>query len=307
MKTFKMAELYYKGTISSQKLIAYLRKEKLNNENVYKNYHGVSDICKHCSNKMNYSGFKNGYKCTVECGHNRLKKHKINEPISKNLILNNVTKMNCISRKFINNYKISEQDCYNLVYGTKKCNYCENIAIFINWANGYENKCNSKQCSKKQRADKTSKTNLERYGVRNVSECKTVQIKKHKTFKNNYGVDNISQLPYVQNKIRKTNENNGRWTPLEKLEDKRYYEILVRKYTEKQNIKLLKNNVLRGPVENNGYHLDHIYSISEGFKNNIPIHIIADINNLRFIPARENQSKNYKCHITIDEIINNMS
>lgn len=307
-ETKEMINKYYNNIISSQKLIQYLKINELKtNEEIYCEYFNMTNICKNCSNIMKYTGFKNGYRCSVKCSAEKRKKTKVLEPISKKLILKNVTKTNCISRKFLKNYNISEQECYDLVYGAKKCDYCENISIFINWANGYKSKCSNNICSKKQRAIKTTKTNLEKYGVKNVSECKDVQIKKFKTFKNNYGCKNISQLKYVQNKIRATNEKNGRWVPYNQLSDKKYYEQLIRKQTEKQNIKTLKNSNLRGPVEKNGYHLDHIYSISEGFKNNIPVHIIANINNLKFIPARENQSKNYKCQITINEIINKMS
>jgi hypothetical protein len=51
------------------------------------------------------------------------------------------------------------------------------------------------------------------------------------------------------------------------------------------------------------HHLDHKYSILEGFKNNINPEIIASLNNLVFIPWEENVTKRTKCSITKEELI----
>jgi hypothetical protein len=50
------------------------------------------------------------------------------------------------------------------------------------------------------------------------------------------------------------------------------------------------------------YHLDHKYSIYEGFKNNIPVKVIASKENLEMIPYLENLIKGIKCSITLDEL-----
>jgi hypothetical protein len=49
----------------------------------------------------------------------------------------------------------------------------------------------------------------------------------------------------------------------------------------------------------NDYHLDHIFSISEGFRNNVPPEVIGHVTNLRIISAFENNSKSGKCHKTL--------
>ena len=49
-------------------------------------------------------------------------------------------------------------------------------------------------------------------------------------------------------------------------------------------------------------HLDHIYSIAEGFVNNIPPEIIGHWTNLRLIPKIENSSKGAKCHKTQEQL-----
>ena len=123
--------------------------------------------------------------------------------LDKNKILENVTKCNCISRKFLKEQNITEKECYDIVYGSSKCNYCDNESKFQNWANGYRTKCSSNKCSKIQRAERTKKTNLQKYGSENVSGNKDIQRKKLETFKKNYGVENISQLSQTKDKKEK--------------------------------------------------------------------------------------------------------
>jgi len=75
-------------------------------------------------------------------------------------------------------------------------------------------------------------------------------------------------------------------------EDYRRYKLKVKRITNKQRIHTLPQYELRGRAGVDGaYHLDHIYSISQGFTNNIPEEIIGDIRNLRFIPWEKNVSK----------------
>jgi hypothetical protein len=80
---------------------------------------------------------------------------------------------------------------------------------------------------------------------------------------------------------------------LQCMDDKRKYYRAVRNITNLQPIHLLENFEKRArfPDEQDAYHLDHIYSISEGFCNKIPPPLIGDISNLRFIPWRENVKK----------------
>jgi len=54
------------------------------------------------------------------------------------------------------------------------------------------------------------------------------------------------------------------------------------------------NNHKRGRY----YHLDHIYSVIDGYENDIPIEIISNPNNLRLIPAQENLNKNGNSYIS---------
>jgi predicted transcriptional regulator len=91
---------------------------------------------------------------------------------------------------------------------------------------------------------------------------------------------------------------------LEQIDIYYKYELEVLKITRQQPIKLLDNYNNRGNSGVDGaYHLDHKYSIIEGFKNNIKPELIGNIKNLEFIPWKENLKKRAKCSITLEELI----
>lgn len=82
------------------------------------------------------------------------------------------------------------------------------------------------------------------------------------------------------------------------------YELKVLKITRQQPIKMLPNYEKRGNSGVDGaYHLDHKYSIIEGFKNNVKPELIGNIKNLEFIPWEKNLNKRTKCSITLEELI----
>lgn len=83
--------------------------------------------------------------------------------------------------------------------------------------------------------------------------------------------------PYVKQRVSK----------IKNLKRKLYY-AKVWILTEQNDLTVLPNHNKRGFKR---YHLDHIYPTSEGFKNNIPPEIIANIKNLRFIHHRHNMKK----------------
>ena len=92
---------------------------------------------------------------------------------------------------------------------------------------------------------------------------------------------------------------------LKRLPEQEKYRREVISLTNKQPINLLENYENRGVSgKNDAYHLDHKYSILEGFKNNIKPEIIASLKNLVFISWRDNVVKRTKCSITKEELIN---
>lgn len=82
------------------------------------------------------------------------------------------------------------------------------------------------------------------------------------------------------------------------------YRKLVREISEiefhKHYYKINPNNLTRG----HEYHLDHKFSIQQGFYNNIAPEIIGSWVNLRLIPEKENRAKTNRCLYSIDELLN---
>jgi len=89
--------------------------------------------------------------------------------------------------------------------------------------------------------------------------------------------------------------------------DKQKYYDLVRYYTTRTINKYHITNIeKRGDTsKEDSYHLDHNYSVSEGFNNSILPELIGSVYNLRMIPWRENILKNSKCGITIEQLLEN--
>jgi hypothetical protein len=89
----------------------------------------------------------------------------------------------------------------------------------------------------------------------------------------------------------------------ELLENKEDYFIFVRALTEK-NYDIFKSQINPKNLKRSwkANHLDHIYSISQGFKDKINPFYIAHPCNLQMLKARENKKKNAKCGHTTDEL-----
>ena len=103
------------------------------------------------------------------------------------------------------------------------------------------------------------------------------------------------------NKTRQTKIDKGIfWKPddPEYLEFKKYRRK-VYYWTSKNDLTQLANHNKRGRF---GFHLDHKYSITEGFKNKVPPKVIGSIDNLEFICYTDNLSKATKCSITLEKL-----
>ena len=79
------------------------------------------------------------------------------------------------------------------------------------------------------------------------------------------------------------------------------YKATVLNITAKQDVESIEHYEKRGRAGIVGaYHLDHKYSIAEGFKQNVAPEIIGDIKNLEFITWEENLSKKDKCSVSLN-------
>ena len=90
----------------------------------------------------------------------------------------------------------------------------------------------------------------------------------------------------------------------DEIEELLLYNKIVRALTAK-TYKLNKNSINPNNLElgRYKYHLDHKYSVYEGFKNRINPKIISSKENLEVITAQQNLSKQFKCSITLKELI----
>ena len=89
----------------------------------------------------------------------------------------------------------------------------------------------------------------------------------------------------------------------ELFENKEDYFVFVRALTKK-NYDLFKNvinpkNLKRGWKNN---HVDHKYSISQGFKDRVNPFYIAHPCNLQMLKAKDNKRKNAKCDHSLEEL-----
>jgi len=104
--------------------------------------------------------------------------------------------------------------------------------------------------------------------------------------------------------IRKLLKSNPKITSkvkgIKNIEKKLYY-IKVWIITESNDLTVMKNHNKRGFRR---YHLDHIFPISQGFKENIPPKAIGDIRNLQFLHFRKNLKKRDSVSERAKNIIN---
>lgn len=137
--------------------------------------------------------------------------------------------------------------------------------------------------------------NLNRKGSSGKKQSSESNQKRSKSLK---GIKRTSE--HI-NKVRQTKINRG---IIWKSDDPVYaefkkYRRRVYYWTNKNDLSQLSNYEKRSRT---GYHLDHKYSISMGFQNNIPPQIIGSKYNLEFILVVDNIKKGVKCSITKEKL-----
>lgn len=82
------------------------------------------------------------------------------------------------------------------------------------------------------------------------------------------------------------------------------YRRLVDMFTKELDISKLQHSCKRGLSGTPGaYQLDHMYSVKDGWLNDIPAHIVGSIANVKFIPWEDNLRKSAKSSITKEELL----
>lgn len=79
-----------------------------------------------------------------------------------------------------------------------------------------------------------------------------------------------------------------------KDKDKRLYYLRVWLITEIQPLHKLENYSKRCWNGSSCFELDHILSIAHSYLEKIPPHLVGSLDNLRFIPLKENREKSFK-------------
>lgn len=146
-------------------------------------------------------------------------------------------------------------------------------------------------------------------------KCATLAgIEKCKTIINENGLNVFQQSGIRLNNLlspeqRKKNAEKAKQTKIKKgifisdnnLKPWKLYKRLVYKTTRNQALHKLIYIEKRG-FGKDYYNLDHMYSIIDGFNNNISSDIIGHICNLRMIPFNENRRKYIKSCITLEQL-----
>jgi hypothetical protein len=89
-------------------------------------------------------------------------------------------------------------------------------------------------------------------------------------------------------------------TPFSLPSMKADYKWLVSFYTAQCDISHLPNFEKRGIKH--GYELDHIYTISDGFRNRVPAEVVGSVVNLRVIPMIENRRKHKNSEMSLEKL-----
>jgi len=76
------------------------------------------------------------------------------------------------------------------------------------------------------------------------------------------------------------------------------YASKVRTITNRQPLSTLENY-----GKGSSYHLDHKFSVAEGFRRGVEPKLIGSIVNLRYVTAQENLAKRDKCSVTLEELL----
>lgn len=147
-------------------------------------------------------------------------------------------------------------------------------------------------------------TCMEKYGVDSVMKVNKIKDKLKEVFIEKYGFDNPSKSKDVTAKIRKSRISSGDWIADEDRTDLEKYRLEVKKVSARSYhdhyYKINPDDLTRSRYE---YHLDHIFSVEEGFKQDIPTEVIGHWTNLRMLWHLDNSVKNTKCHKTLEQLI----
>jgi len=147
------------------------------------------------------------------------------------------------------------------------------------------------------------KSLMAKYGVKSLFTTNDFKKERSKILKEKYGSEKFNN----PDKTRQTRINNKTQIDDSLVNDFNSYKILAINRTStiyRNNIESINPMKLkRGKTQ---YHIDHIYSLKQGFLNDIPLSIITHPCNLHMIHYKENLVKQDSCWIDIKDLLDNI-
>lgn len=154
--------------------------------------------------------------------------------------------------------------------------------------------------------EKMASTTTDRYGVTNASMSQIIKDKKVQKSTYRYGVDNVSKSQEIKALI--SSKAKERWRLEYKNKNFSLSGLTRKQYSNRANqyantqynryIETIDPEKKRGKT----WHIDHIYSVTDGFLNDVPINIISDISNLRLLDDKSNYAKHKKSEKTLNQL-----
>jgi hypothetical protein len=146
-------------------------------------------------------------------------------------------------------------------------------------------------------------TCLKKYGVEYATQTDFYKKNRKKILKERYGSETYNN----PDKTKRTRIDNNTQINDEIINDfLDYKKIIVNRtttiYRNNENI-INPEKFKRGKKD---YHIDHLFSIKQGFLENLPIEIISHPCNLHMIFYMENLKKQDVCWITKEDLLNNI-
>lgn len=193
--------------------------------------------------------------------------------------------------------------CYtNNISSIPTCLVCSNNTRYSITNKGYSRYC-SQGCSLRDVA-----TIL---GVQNTSQLQTTKDKKRASSLLKYGTESPTQ--FAELRKLQSEKKTAWWNEAYQYKDftadgltRQQYKHRAQQYAFTQYNRY-KDILDPTRLRSKEWHVDHVYSMTDGFINDVPINIISDISNLRMLPAADNYKKNKNSHKTLAALYEDFS
>lgn len=146
-------------------------------------------------------------------------------------------------------------------------------------------------------------TCLEKYGVEYATQTDFYKEKRKKTLKEKYGSETYNN----PNKTKETRISNGTQINDDFIKNFLSYKKIATNRTMtmyRNNIQFINPNNLKRGIKS--YHLDHKFSLKQGYLLGLPIEVITHPVNLEMIHYKDNLIKQDNCSITIQSLLDNI-